>query len=202
MFSGFPPSAKMRRAIVVLEAPAPNKTILQSSIFLPANFSAFKSPARVIQAVPCASSCQTGISQTSRKVSKTLKHSGCLMSSRLTAPTEGANILTKSIILSGSFFPTATDVFPFSSSRTRESIHNGYASTPPRYFMSMHFPSITPKPPGGVQSPSPKTRVESLTTATRFPLFEREKDASLSSRIEVEMADTPGVYQTPNQSNP
>ena len=78
----------------------------------------------------------------------------------------------------------------------------GTASTPPRYFIRKAFPSMTPRPPGGVQSPSPRTRVESLTTATRLPLLVSSKEQSLLSRMMVETLDTPGVYHTLNQLNP
>ena len=61
---------------------------------------------------------------------------------------------------------------------------------------------MTPSPPDGEQSPSPSTRVESETTATRLPRLESSNDASWLSRMVVETADTPGVYQTLNQLNP
>jgi len=73
-----------------------------------------------------------------------------------------------------------------------------------------------------VQSPSPRTRVESLTTPTRLLLLDREKDASANPgsssgaarfdtpgtnhswlpRMAVETRETPGVYQTLNQLKP
>ena len=52
---------------------------------------------------------------------------------------------------------------------------------------------MTPRPPLGVQSPSPSTRVESETTATRLLRLESWKERRLSSRMAVEMAETPGV---------
>ncbi len=61
---------------------------------------------------------------------------------------------------------------------------------------------MTPNPPEGVQSPSPKTLVESLTTATKFPRLDRSNEASLSSRIIVDIFETPGVYHTLNQLKP
>ena len=192
IFAPSPPSDKIRRAMVVLEAPAPKRTIFASASFLPVSLRALRSPARVTQAVPCASSCHTGMSQASRSSSRTRKQFGWLMSSRFTAPKLCWAIFTNSMIFAGSFLPSGP----------RESTQRGTASTPPRYFMIMAFPSMTPRPPGGVQSPSPKTRVESDTTATRFPRLERAKDASLSSRIVVETFDTPGVYQTLNQFRP
>ena len=114
------------------------------------------------------------------------------MSSKLTAPKLCCTILTNSMIFSGWCLPLSS----------RLSIQRGTASTPPRYFISIALPSITPKPPGGVQSPSPNTRVLSLTTATIWALLLNRKEVSLSSRMVVETADTPGVYHTLNQLKP
>ena len=81
---------------------------------------------------------------------------------------------------------------------------------------------MTPRPPGGVQSPSPRTRVESLTTPIRLLLLDRAKEAlsnpgyssaplrfevpgmnhSWLPRMAVETRETPGVYQTLNQLKP
>jgi len=65
--------------------------------------------------------------------------------------------------------------------------------------MRKALPSMTPMPPGGVQSPSPRTRVESLTTATVLPREVSSNERSASSRMPVDTEETPGVYQTPNQ---
>ena len=165
---------------------------MTSPNFFPASFRAFRSPAKVTQAVPWASSCQTGMSQEERSSSSTRKQLGWEMSSRLTAPKEGWTIFTKSMILWGSCL----------LSGPRESMQSAVASTPPKYFIRKALPSITPRPPGGVQSPSPRTRVESETIATTLPRFDMEKEASLSSRIAVDTAETPGVYQTLNQLKP
>jgi len=51
-------------------APAPMKVILTSPIFLPTTLSALISPASVTHAVPCWSSCHTGISHSARRVSR------------------------------------------------------------------------------------------------------------------------------------
>ena len=105
------------------------------------------------------------------------------------APKLGCTIFTKSMILSGW-------CSPFSS---RLSMQSAVASMPPRYFIISALPSITPRPPGGVQSPSPSTRVLSLTTATMFERLLSWNERSLSSRMVVEMAETPGVYHALNQ---
>ncbi len=62
-----------------MDAPLPMKAMLTSSIFLPTTFRALISAARVTVAVPCWSSCQTGISAFSRSVSRMRKHLGCEM---------------------------------------------------------------------------------------------------------------------------
>jgi len=82
--------------MVALEAPAPKKTALTFLQSFPASLMALIMPASVTQAVPCASSCHTGIPQ-SCSSSSTLKQFGCEMSSRFTAPNEGATMRTKSM---------------------------------------------------------------------------------------------------------
>ena len=59
--------------------------------------------------------------------------------------------------------------------------------------MRKALPSMTPSPPEGETSPSPSTRVESETTATKLPRLLSSKDESMLSRIEVDTIDTPGV---------
>ena len=59
--------------------------------------------------------------------------------------------------------------------------------------MRKALPSMTPRPPGGVTSPSPSTLVESETTATRLPLLLSSNEVSLLSRMDVETMETPGV---------
>jgi len=71
------------------EAPDPMTVTLTSPIFFLTIFRALISPATVTQAVPCWSSCQTGISASARKVSRILKHLGWEMSSRFTPPKLG-----------------------------------------------------------------------------------------------------------------
>ena len=57
-------------------APAPEKTILTSSIFLPATSSAFSSAAPEMIAVPCWSSWKTGMFISAFRRSSISKHSG------------------------------------------------------------------------------------------------------------------------------
>jgi len=110
----------------------------------------------------------------------------------LMAPKLGSAIFTKSIIFWASCSPLLL----------RLSMHRATPSQPPRYFIKKALPSITPRPPGGVQSPSPSTRVESETTATVLPRLVSSNEASLLSLMLVEIFDTPGVYQMLNQLKP
>ena len=87
--------------MVALAEPAPKKTTLAFFQSFPASLIALIMPARVTQAVPWASSCQTGIPQ-SCSSSSTLKQLGWEMSSRFTAPKDGVAMRTKSMIFCGS----------------------------------------------------------------------------------------------------
>ena len=85
-FSFFAPHLIKKSEQAIPAAPAPTQTTLQSSIFLPCNSTAFKIPAVVTIAVPCWSSWKIGTLQrliNSRSISK---HSGALISSKLTPP--------------------------------------------------------------------------------------------------------------------
>ncbi len=103
------------------------------------------------------------------------------MSSRLIPPKAGAIHLTAWISSSGSLVSMVT----------------GKASTPPRYLNRIALPSMTGRAASGPMSPSPKTRVPSETTATKFPLFVYSKTFSGESAISRQGWATPGVYQTP-----
>ncbi len=103
--------------MATLAAPEPMKAIFMSAMSRPTTLRALMRPARVTQAVPCWSSCQTGISHSARSVSRMRKHLGWAMSSRFTPPSPGCTSLTNSMNLSGSFVSTIS----------------GKPSTPPRY---------------------------------------------------------------------
>ena len=92
--------------MATLAAPQPMKAIFTSSILRLTTLRALIRPARVTQAVPCWSSCQMGISHSSRSVSRMRKHLGWAMSSRLTPPSPGCTSLTNSMNLSGSLVST------------------------------------------------------------------------------------------------
>ena len=134
-------------------APAPFTTTLTSDIFLPFTSRAFKSPAPEMIAVPCWSSCITGISSSSFSLRSISKHSGALISSRLIPPNVGAIAFTASTNLAGSFSFT--------------SISN--TSIPPYILKRSPFPSITGLPLSAPMSPSPRTAVPFEITATRLP---------------------------------
>ncbi len=66
MLSPLAPASMIWWAMLMPEAPAPTTVILTSAMFFLTILSALISPATVTQAVPCWSSCQTGISHFSR----------------------------------------------------------------------------------------------------------------------------------------
>src|SRR3990172_12899098 len=68
----------------------------------------------------------------------------------------------------------------------------GMPSTPPRYLYSRALPSMTGKPAFGPMSPSPNTRVPSLTTATVFHLLVYSYTNSGSAAMALHGAATPG----------
>ena len=146
------PVASRSLAMARDAAPAPTMVTLASWKLLPTSFMALMAPATSTVAVPCWSSCHTGILQSALSSSRMSKHLGLEMSSRLIPPKEGARSLTVSMILSGSLV----------------SRHIGTQSTPPRYLNSMDLPSMTGMAASGPMSPRPSTRVPSDTTATVF----------------------------------
>ncbi|OHD21424.1 MAG: hypothetical protein A2064_09195 [Spirochaetes bacterium GWB1_66_5] len=138
-----------------MAAPLPTNTMRVRAMSRSVTRRALSRPARVTVAVPCWSSCQTGIGASARRRSRMRKHLGWAMSSRLMPPKEGLSSSTVRI----------------SSSGSRVSSTIGTASTPPRYLYSRALPSITGSPAAGPMSPRPSTRVPSLTTATVLPLL-------------------------------
>ena len=107
MFSFFAPNIIYNFVQEMEAAPAPFTTIFTSSIFFPAISSALIKPAPEIMAVPCWSSCMTGISSSSFRRRSISKHSGALMSSRLIPPKVGAIAFTAAMNFSGSFSSTS-----------------------------------------------------------------------------------------------
>ena len=99
------------------------------------------------------------------------------MSSRFTPPKEPESSSTVLTISSTSLLLT----------------HRGMASTSPKALNKAHFPSITGIPASGPISPSPRTAVPSVTTATVFHLLVKSKDLFTSFCISRQGVATPGV---------
>ena len=117
------------------------------------------------------------MSSSLRSRSSTSKQRGAEMSSRLMPPKAGAMVLTASTILPGSLVSSAI----------------GKASTPASSLKSIALPSITGMAASGPMSPSPRTAVPSVTTATAFCLMVRVKARLGSSLIARHTRATPGV---------
>ena len=94
MFSNFTPSKTYILAQARAAEPAPETTIFMSSAFLSANSNAFIKAADDIIAVPCWSSCITGIFNSSTNLRSISKDSGALISSKLIPPKVGAIFFT------------------------------------------------------------------------------------------------------------
>ncbi|MNE48835.1 hypothetical protein D3C80_1433230 [compost metagenome] len=154
IFSLRAPNDAYRRVHDIAAAPAPQTTILTSSIFFFCNSSAFNNAAAEMMAVPCWSSCITGILSSSFKRRSISKHSGAFISSRFTPPKVGSSAFT---VLTNS----STSVTFNSMSKT---------SISAKILNSTPLPSITGLPASGPIFPRPKTAVPLLITATRFPL--------------------------------
>ena len=152
-FSGFIPKSTYKSAQAIAAEPAPETTILISSAFLSANSKALSKAAEEIIAVPCWSSCITGIFNSSTNRLSISKDSGALISSRLIPPKVGAIFFTVSI-------NSSTFLVPISISNT--SISENILNKSP-------FPSITGFEASGPMSPSPKTAVPLVITATKLP---------------------------------
>src|SRR5574344_1205914 len=186
MFLGLNPVASRSLAMAMDAAPAPMTVMCASSSFFPTSFIALMAPATSTVAVPCWSSCQTGILQSLLSSSRMSKHLGLEMSSRLIPPNEGARSLTVSMIFSGSLV----------------SRQMGTQSTPPRYLKSIAFPSMTGMAASGPMSPSPSTRVPSDTTATVFHFQVCSYTISGFLAMSLQGSATPGEYQMAKSSNP
>jgi hypothetical protein len=135
-------------------APAPLITNLTLSIFFFCTCNALSRAAALMMAVPCWSSCMTGMESCSRRAFSIRKHSGALISSRLMPPNVGSSAFTICTNFSGSF-----SLISISKTSMSAKILN---STP--------LPSITGLLASGPILPRPSTAVPLLITATRLPL--------------------------------
>ena len=136
------------------EAPAPLTIIFTSAISFPTISMALSKAAALIIAVPCWSSCITGMFISAFNRSSMIKQSGAEMSSKLMPPKVGSRILTVLINSSTSFV---------SNSKSKTSISAYILNKSP-------LPSITGFPAAGPISPKPKTAVPLEMTATKLPL--------------------------------
>ena len=100
---GSQPAAISNLTVAMLAAPDPNMTILLPFKGLSVTLSALNRPARVTPAVPCWSSCQTGMFISALSLSRISKHFGDSMSSRLIPPSEGSSVFTTLMNCSGSW---------------------------------------------------------------------------------------------------
>ena len=131
------PASRSILIAAVPAAPLPEITICKSSSRLPTTRAALMSAARMTTAVPCWSSCMTGMSSASIKRSSISKQRGALMSSRLMPPKTGAMRTTVSTI----------------SSTSLVSRQIGKASMSPNWRKSIALPSITGSAASGPMSP-------------------------------------------------
>ncbi|CDF02011.1 putative uncharacterized protein [Ruminococcus sp. CAG:624] len=133
-------------------APAPLITRVISEIFLPATFAALSIAALATIAVPCWSSWKTGMSTSFFNFASISKQRGAEISSRFMPP---------------KLFEMLAMVLTISSV-SLESTQIGKASTSANSLNKAHLPSITGIAASGPISPSPKTAVPSVITATRL----------------------------------
>ena len=134
--------------------------------------------AHTTMAVPCWSSWKIGMLEISLSLDSTSKHVGAEISSRFMPPNVGSKHFTTLTISSGSLV----------------SRHIGNASTPAKVLNRTALPSITGIPAAGPMSPSPRTAVPLVTTATMFPLQVYSYTLSGSAWISLHGSATPGVY--------
>ena len=135
-------------------APAPITTNFILSIFFFWISNALSNAAAEIIAVPCWSSCITGILNSAFNLLSISKHSGALISSKLTPPKVGSMAFTVRT-------NSSTSVTFNSISKTSMSA---------KILKSTPFPSITGLDASAPIFPKPNTAVPLLITATKFPL--------------------------------
>ena len=131
-------------------APAPETTTRSELMSRSSTFAAPSSAASTTIAVPCWSSCITGQSSASMRRRSISKQRGAEMSSRFTAPNVGRSRTRVSTISSGSLVSSTIGI----ESRSANALNSAL------------LPSITGSDAAGPMSPSPRTALPSLTTAT------------------------------------
>ena len=150
----FTASSRVRRLRSVANSAFCSVRLGALAMSLPTISKALTRAAAEMIAVPCWSSCITGISNSSFRRRSISKASGALMSSRLIPPKVGAIAFTVSTNLSTSVAST--------------SISN--TSIPANILKSKPFPSITGLEASAPISPKPSTAVPLEITATRLLL--------------------------------
>ncbi len=155
IFSTFAPKARYNLVHEIAAAPAPETTIFTSPISLFISSKALIRAAAEMIAVPCWSSCITGISNSSLSLFSISNASGDLMSSRFIPPKVGAIAFTAAINSSVSF----------------ASISISKTSMSAKILNNNAFPSITGFEASGPIFPNPSTAVPFEITATKFPLL-------------------------------
>ncbi len=140
------------------------------------NSTALSSAAPEMIAVPCWSSCMTGMSSSSTKRRSISNASGALISSKFIPPKVGAIFLTVSTNASTSLVFT-------SISKT---------SIPAKILNSNPFPSITGLDASGPISPNPSTAVPLEITATKLALLVYLYTFSVAFSISKQGSATPG----------
>jgi hypothetical protein len=172
------PYARSNRKIPLPAAPNPTIPTADRFRLMYVLDAMFSNAASTTTAVPCWSSCITGMSRVASRRSSISKHSGARMSSSLMAPKVGAIARTVWMITSGSLL----------------SIRIGYPLIPASTRNSSALPSITGMPATGPMSPSPKIAVPLVTIATLFWMDVYSIASSGFAWILVHTDATPGVY--------
>ena len=176
MFSFLAPKETYNLVHEIAAAPAPLITILTFSNFFFCNSQALINAAEEIIAVPCWSSCITGIFISSFSLRSISKHSGALISSKFIPPKVGSKAFT---------IFTKSSTFLVSNSKSKTSISAKILNKIP-------LPSITGFPASGPISPKPKTAVPLLITATKLPLAVYLYTSSGFSAMRKHGSATPG----------
>ena len=131
-----------------------------------------------MMAVPCWSSCITGILQRFLSSCSIKKHSGAFISSKLIPPNVGSNAATISTNFCGS-----VSFISISNTSMSAKILNRTA-----------LPSITGLLASGPILPRPKTAVPFVITPTKFPFAVYLKTSSGLFTISLQGSATPGEY--------
>ncbi len=171
------PWASRISVIAIPAAPAPAITTFRPARSLPTRVAALSRAARTTTAVPCWSSCITGMSSSSISRASISKQRGAEMSSRFTAPKDGRSSFTVRTISSTSWVSSTMGI----ESRSAKVLNRAA------------LPSITGRDAAGPMSPRPRTAEPSETTATSRPAQVWEFAMAGSAATARDTSATPGV---------